>query len=78
MHYALNRLAPLAQLVRSPAGECVEGQPAKRALRPEASNFLRPENILAESQEKLNKRNAPLAQLVEQLTLNQWVPGSSP
>ena len=22
--------------------------------------------------------NAPLAQLVEQLTLNQWVPGSSP
>ena len=24
------------------------------------------------------KRSAPLAQLVEQLTLNQWVPGSSP
>ncbi len=24
------------------------------------------------------KKNAPLAQLVEQLTLNQWVPGSSP
>ena len=23
-------------------------------------------------------RYAPLAQLVEQLTLNQWVPGSSP
>ena len=23
-------------------------------------------------------RNAPLAQLVEQLTLNQWVPGSNP
>ena len=23
-------------------------------------------------------RPAPLAQLVEQLTLNQWVPGSSP
>ena len=23
-------------------------------------------------------KNAPLAQLVEQLTLNQWVPGSSP
>ena len=23
-------------------------------------------------------RTAPLAQLVEQLTLNQWVPGSSP
>ena len=23
-------------------------------------------------------QNAPLAQLVEQLTLNQWVPGSSP
>ena len=22
--------------------------------------------------------NAPMAQLVEQLTLNQWVPGSSP
>ena len=22
--------------------------------------------------------NAPLAQLVEQLTLNQWVPGSNP
>ena len=25
-----------------------------------------------------NTRSAPLAQLVEQLTLNQWVPGSSP
>ena len=24
------------------------------------------------------KELAPLAQLVEQLTLNQWVPGSSP
>ena len=24
------------------------------------------------------RKNAPLAQLVEQLTLNQWVPGSSP
>ena len=24
------------------------------------------------------KENAPLAQLVEQLTLNQWVPGSNP
>ena len=24
------------------------------------------------------QRPAPLAQLVEQLTLNQWVPGSSP
>jgi len=24
------------------------------------------------------KRNAPLAQSAEQLTLNQWVPGSSP
>ena len=23
-------------------------------------------------------KNAPLAQLVEQLTLNQWVPGSNP
>ena len=26
----------------------------------------------------LTFRNAPLAQLVEQLTLNQWVPGSNP
>ncbi len=25
-----------------------------------------------------NWRHAPLAQLVEQLTLNQWVPGSNP
>ena len=24
------------------------------------------------------KSDAPLAQLVEQLTLNQWVPGSNP
>ena len=24
------------------------------------------------------RKNAPLAQLVEQLTLNQWVPGSNP
>ena len=28
--------------------------------------------------EKHRKGNAPLAQLVEQLTLNQWVPGSNP
>ena len=26
----------------------------------------------------LQKAHAPLAQLVEQLTLNQWVPGSNP
>ncbi len=26
----------------------------------------------------VKKEYAPLAQLVEQLTLNQWVPGSSP
>ena len=26
----------------------------------------------------VHKKYAPLAQLVEQLTLNQWVPGSSP
>ncbi len=26
----------------------------------------------------LEEKYAPLAQLVEQLTLNQWVPGSSP
>ena len=26
----------------------------------------------------LERKYAPLAQLVEQLTLNQWVPGSSP
>ena len=28
--------------------------------------------------EHFRHRNAPLAQLVEQLTLNQWVPGSNP
>ena len=28
--------------------------------------------------QKVLARYAPLAQLVEQLTLNQWVPGSSP
>ena len=27
---------------------------------------------------KFNRKNAPLAQLVEQLTLNQWAQGSSP
>ena len=26
----------------------------------------------------LERKHAPLAQLVEQLTLNQWVPGSNP
>ena len=26
----------------------------------------------------LERKYAPLAQLVEQLTLNQWVPGSNP
>jgi hypothetical protein len=26
----------------------------------------------------LKQKDAPLAQLAEQLTLNQWVPGSSP
>ena len=34
---------------------------------------------LAQAVHQLSKRYyAPLAQLVEQLTLNQWVPGSSP
>ncbi len=27
---------------------------------------------------RVHEKNAPLAQMVEQLTLNQWVPGSSP
>jgi hypothetical protein len=27
---------------------------------------------------RVGSRQAPLAQLAEQLTLNQWVPGSSP
>ena len=30
------------------------------------------------AKDNLIKGSAPLAQLVEQLTLNQWVPGSSP
>ena len=31
-----------------------------------------------EFSEGIGSENAPLAQMVEQLTLNQWVPGSSP
>lgn len=30
------------------------------------------------AEEAISLDNAPLAQLVEQLTLNQWVPGSNP
>ena len=33
---------------------------------------------LATARWVVENRDAPLAQLVEQLTLNQWVPGSSP
>ena len=32
----------------------------------------------SEGYEACDDERAPLAQLVEQLTLNQWVPGSSP
>ena len=31
-----------------------------------------------EKRDELERKYAPLAQLVEQLTLNQWVPGSNP
>ena len=66
-------------MVRSSADECVRGQPPKAALRPETSNA-----VASYSDGKANKNavqeepNAPLAQMVEQLTLNQWVLGSSP
>ena len=41
------------------------------------------QGVSAKAVNRINKgmqkeKYAPLAQLVEQLTLNQWVPGSSP
>ena len=38
------------------------------------SGYIKPETISASRYPQF----APLAQLVEQLTLNQWVPGSNP
>ena len=48
------------------------------ALKPLASNFLRTRIRRREMRNQEIEGSAPLAQLVEQLTLNQWVPGSSP
>ena len=71
--------APLAQLVRSPAGECVGGQPpgGRRLGRRRATQLPSGAKVRKRAS-RFQSSNAPLAQLVEQLTLNQWVPGSSP
>ena len=81
------------QLPKLPAGQavawgsCLLASHAQRTMRPSAKfcavshkarmranlNFPPPEDVCI-----VNSRCAPLAQLVEQLTLNQWVPGSSP
>ena len=45
----------------------------KNAQMPVDIMSCKPYNI-----ERSTERNAPLAQLVEQLTLNQWARGSSP
>ena len=46
-------------------------------------NFLESQEVEEETKLSLHtfflkRKYAPLAQLVEQLTLNQWVPGSNP
>ena len=68
---------PLAQLVHTPQCAC------KRQPRSGAWPFA--EQLFAngfargcEALETKENQKPPLAQLVEQLTLNQWVPGSSP
>ena len=48
--------------------------PVGQAVKTAASHAANVGSIPA----RVTKIYAPLAQLVEQLTLNQWVPGSSP
>ena len=69
--------APFAQLVRRPQAVC-RCQPAKPALGHRQSNFATGRGRLLPERRNPSIAHAPLAQLVEQLTLNQWVPGSSP
>ena len=72
----LQRNAPLAQLVHRPEAAC--------RTQPRSGTWCSAEQLFAtvgagsRMTGKELQRNAPLAQLVEQLTLNQWVPGSSP
>ena len=42
------------------------------------SKFANSDAEKKDAQESTKREYAPLAQLVEQLTLNQWVPGSNP
>ena len=68
--------APLAQVVHEPKRACPE-QPRSGAWR-RAEQLLATERSRKCLAEGVARIDAPLAQLVEQLTLNQWVPGSSP
>ena len=56
--------------------------PVGQVVKTEASHAFNigsnPVRVTIKFEECLRKRHAPLAQLVEQLTLNQWVPGSNP
>ena len=70
------RPAPLAQLVLA-RRLCPEQPPEGRHLA-EGEQLFATVEVSSEGIKYLQKRPAPLAQLVEQLTLNQWVPGSSP
>ena len=51
---------------------------SKRLVSLDFVRFLMTICMVIASEDEEPKRNAPLAQLVEQLTLNQWVPGSNP
>ena len=53
-------------------GKRVEGYSAAEAGNSSATGKLSLHTFF------LERKYAPLAQLVEQLTLNQWVPGSNP
>ena len=54
------------------------GQAVKTAASHAANMGSIPVRVTISSPLERKPRDAPLAQLVEQLTLNQWVPGSSP
>ena len=68
---------PVGQVVKTEASHAfnIGSNPVRVTTQKQAADRSIP-NRWNEREEQTG--NAPLAQLVEQLTLNQWVPGSSP
>ena len=73
------KYAPLAQLSTQSRRTVCRGQPRKRHLGRDEQLFSCSDQRSEDATGgEILRKHAPLAQLVEQLTLNQWVLGSSP